>query len=327
MQKRKIGRFEVAPIGLGCMGFTQSYPPFLERRQSIENIRAAVDLGYTLFDTAEVYGPYDNESLVGEALENIRDEVVIETKFGFNLRRPKDGKRLSSKKEDIIAAVEGSLKRLKTDRIDVLYQHRVDPDVPIEEVADTVSKLMKEGKVLEWGLSEANAENIRKANAVCPLSALQSEYSMFFRDHEKDVMDTVEELGLTYVAFSPLGRQMLTGTLKKGDEFKGADFRADTPRFQGENFEHNLALSEYVKELAKEKGCAPSKIALSWILHQKPFIIPIPGTKSPERMKENLDSQDITFTEDELKNINEKLSSFEILGNRYSPANDVLVDR
>jgi len=336
MQKRFLGqnKLEVSSIGLGCMGFSQGYPPFLPKDEAIDVIRKAVELGVTFFDTAEVYGPFVNEELVGEALKPLRDEVKIATKFGFVIGQDdnyKDGARtntLSSKKEHIIRAVEGSLKRLQTDHIDLYYQHRVDPDTPIEEVAETMAELIKQGKVLHWGLSEAGANTIKRANAVCPLTAVQSEYSMWFREHEKDgVIDTLEELGIGFVPFSPLGKAALTGRFNKDTKFEDTDFRSTIPRFTGENWDKNVKLIEYVNKLAEERSATPAQIALAWLLHQKPFIVPIPGTKKVSRIEENMTAQNIKFTQEELADIRQKLDSIELVGNRYSDSQERLINK
>ena len=334
MQTRKLRDLEVSSIGLGCMGFSQGYPPFLPKEESISVIRKAVELGVTFFDTAEVYGPYVNEELVGEALKPLRDEVKIATKFGFIIGENdnyKDGARtttLCSKKEHIIKAVEGSLKRLQTDHIDLYYQHRVDPDTPIEEVAETIAELMKQGKVLHWGLSEAGVNTIKRANAVCPLTAVQSEYSMWFREHEHDdVIDTLEELDIGFVPFSPLGKAALTGRFNKDTKFESTDFRSTIPRFTGENWDKNVKLIEYVNKLAEERSATPAQIALAWLLHQKPFIVPIPGTKKVSRIEENMAAQNITFTQEELTDIRQHLDSIELVGNRYSDSQERLINK
>ena len=264
----------------------------------------------------------------------MRDEVKIATKFGFVIGENddyKDGARtnsLNSKPEHIIKAVEGSLKRLQTDHIDLYYQHRVDPDTPIEVVAETVKELIKQGKVLHWGLSEAGVNTIRRANAVCPLTAVQSEYSMWFREHEKNgVIDTLEELGIGFVPFSPLGKAALTGRFNKDTKFESTDFRSTIPRFSGENWEKNVKLVEYVNELANKKNATPAQIALSWLLHQKDFIVPIPGTKKVSRIEENIGAENITFTPEELQKIREKLNSIELVGNRYSESQEKLINK
>jgi len=294
MKKRKLGNsgLEVSAIGFGCMGMSQSYPPFPEKGEAISLLRSAVELGVTFFDTAEVYGPYTNEELVGEALEPYRDKVVIATKFGYHIQNGKSA-GLDSRPETIRKAVEGSLKRLRTDHIDLLYQHRVDPNVPIEEVAETVGQLMKEGKVLYWGLSEAGAQTVRRANAVLPLAAVQSEYSMWYRKPEEGLFPALEELGVGFVAFSPLGKGFLTGRFNKDTRFDSTDFRSSIPRFKPENLEVNQDLLELIKDIAAKKNATTAQIALAWVLAQKPWIVPIPGNKKLERLKENLEAQDI----------------------------------
>lgn len=324
MKKRILGKsnLEVSAIGLGCMGFTQSYPPYPDRQEAIGVIRKAVELGVTFFDTAEVYSMYQNEELVGEALEPLRDKVVIATKFGYDLEHVKlDAANrpvtLSSKPEVIRRAVEGSLHRLRTDHIDQYYQHRVDPSTPIEEVADTLAGLIKEGKVLHWGLSEAAPATVRRAHAVCPVTAVQSEYSMWYRNPEKELLPTLEELGIGFVPFSPLGKAMLTGRFGKDTKFDGSDFRSTIPRFKPDNLEYNVRLAEYVKELAAAKGTSPARIALGWLLAQKPWIVPIPGTKRIERIAENIGGVEVEFTAEELGEIHRKLDGFQIIGARY----------
>ena len=318
MKKRKLGNsgLEVSAIGLGCMGMSQSYPPFPEKGEAISLLRSAVELGVTFFDTAEVYGPYTNEELVGEALEPYRDKVVIATKFGYHIQNGKSA-GLDSRPETIREAVEGSLKRLRTDHIDLLYQHRVDPNVPIEEVAETVGQLIKEGKVLYWGLSEAGVQTVRRANAVLPLTAIQSEYSMWYRKPEEGLFPALEELGVGFVAFSPLGKGFLTGRFNKDTRFDSTDFRSSIPRFKPENLEVNQALLELIKDIAAKKNATTAQIALAWVLAQKPWIVPIPGTKKLERLKENLGAQDIEFSAQELAEINEALSKINIAGERY----------
>lgn len=318
MKKRKLGNsgLEVSAIGFGCMGMSQSYPPFPEKGEAISLLRSAVELGVTFFDTAEVYGPYTNEELVGEALEPYRDKVVIATKFGYHIQNGKSA-GLDSRPETIREAVEGSLKRLRTDHIDLLYQHRVDPNVPIEEVAETVGQLMKEGKVLYWGLSEAGAQTVRRANAVLPLAAVQSEYSMWYRKPEEGLFPALEELGIGFVAFSPLGKGFLTGRFNKDTRFDSTDFRSSIPRFKPENLEVNQDLLELIKDIAAKKNATTAQIALAWVLAQKPWIVPIPGTKKLERLKENLGAQDIELSAQELAEINEALSKINIAGERY----------
>ena len=325
MKTRFLGKdkLEVSAIGLGCMGFTQSYPPYPDRKDAIETIRKAVDLGVTFFDTAEVYSYGKNEDLVGEALQPVRDKVVIATKFGYDLSETPDLNisarpvSLSSRYETIRKAVEGSLRRLRTDHIDLYYQHRVDPNVPIETVAETVGELIKEGKVLHWGLSEAAPATVRRAHAICPLTAVQSEYSLWYRKPETELLPTLEELGIGFVPFSPLGKAMLTGRFNQDTKFDKTDFRSAIPRFQGENLKHNMELVEYVEELAQRKETTPARIALGWLLAQKPWIVPIPGTKRVERIEENIGSAEIRFTAEELADIRRHLDSIEIIGGRY----------
>lgn len=321
MQKRKLGKsgFEVSAIGLGCMGMSFAFPPYPERNEMVKLIHAAVDMGLTFFDTAEVYGPYTNEELVGEALKPYRGKVIIATKFGFNIV---DGKQsgVNSRPENIRNAVEGSLKRLKTDYIDLLYQHRVDPNVPIEDVAGAVGKLTKEGKVKHWGLSEAGVNTIRRAHAALPLTAVQSEYSMWWRKPEQELIPALEELGIGFVPFSPLGKGFLTGTIGKDAKFNEGDFRNTVPRFTAENLAANQELTEAVKKIAAQKNVTPAQIALAWILAQKPWIAPIPGTTKLHRLKENIASQDIEISSQELAEINAILSKIEIAGARYPDA-------
>lgn len=334
MKKRILGKngLEVSAIGLGCMGFTQSYPPYLPKDEAVKVIRQAVEAGVTFFDTAEVYGPYTNEELVGEALQPYRDKVVIATKFGYDIENNKMDAAgrpiaLSSKPSVIRKAVEGSLKRLRTDHIDLYYQHRVDPDTPIEEVAETVKNLIKEGKVLHWGLSEASAQTVRRAHAVCPLTAVQSEYSMWYRNVEKELLPALEELGIGFVPFSPLGKAVLTGRFNKDTHFDKTDFRSQIPRFNPENLQHNMQLVEYVEDLVKEKNVTPAQIALGWLLAQKPWIVPIPGTKKITRVQENIGGADVVFADEELAKIREKLNSIEIMGARYPKEQEELTGK
>lgn len=334
MKTRFLGKdgLEVSSIGLGCMGFSQSYPPYIPKEEAINVIRRAVELGVTFFDTAEVYGPYTNEELVGEALKPYRDKVVIATKFGYDLENNKKDASgrpitLSSNPNVIRKAIEGSLKRLRTDHIDLYYQHRVDPDTPIEEVAETIKSLIKEGKVLHWGLSEASAATIRRAHAVCPLTAVQSEYSMWYRNAEKEILPTLEELGIGFVPFSPLGKAVLTGRFNKNTHFDKTDFRSQIPRFNPENLQHNMQLVEYVENLAKTKNVTPAQIALGWLLAQKPWIVPIPGTKKVKRIQENIGGTLVQFTSEELMQIREKLNAIEIVGARYPEEQEKLTGR
>lgn len=334
MEKRYLGkdRLEVSAVGLGCMGFTQSYPPYPDKATCINVIRKAVELGVTLFDTAQVYTMGTNEELVGEALQPYRDKVVIATKFGFDLEHPdmdKDNRptALSSKPDVIRRSLEASLRRLRTDHVDLFYQHRVDPDTPIEEVADCLSQLIKEGKVLHWGMSEAAADTVRRANAVCPVTAVQSEYSMWYRNPEKELLPTLKELGIGFVPFSPLGKAMLAGRFNAATKFPAEDFRSHIPRFQGANFQHNVQLAEYVDSLAKEKGTTPARIALAWLLAQEPWIVPIPGTKHVNRIEDNIGAADIKFTPEELDDIRRHLDSFVVEGARYPKEQEELTGK
>ena len=323
MEKRILGNnLEVSALGLGCMGFTQSYPPFPDKNEAIKTIRKAVELGVTFFDTAEVYSMFKNEELVGEALQPFGNDVVIATKFGFDMSnihfegnsRPVE---LSSRPETIRMAIEGSLRRLRRECIDLYYQHRVDPNVPVEEVAETMSALIKEGKVLHWGLSEASPTTIRRAHQVCPVTAVQSEYSLWYRNPEKELLPALEELGIGFVPFSPLGKAILTGRFNANTTFDSSDFRATIPRFQKENLQHNAEIIDYVNQLATEKGTTPARIALAWLLAQKPWIVPIPGTKREERIKENIGAANITFQAEELSEIRQRLDDIQIVGGRY----------
>jgi len=321
MQKRKLGNegLEVSAIGLGCMGMSFSYYPFPEKKDAINLLQKAAESGVNFFDTAEVYGPYINEELVGDALEPYKGKVAIATKFGFNIQ---DGKMVgvNSKPEQIRKAVEGSLKRLRVDVIDLLYQHRVDPNVPIEDVAGTVKDLIKEGKVKYFGLSEAGAQTIRRAHAVQPVSALQSEYSLWTRQHEKEIIPTIEELGIGLVAYSPLGKGFLTGKIDVNTKFQQGDFRNSLPRFTEEARAANKALLDLIEEFAKAKNATPAQIALAWVLAQKPWIVPIPGTTKLHRLTENIGAATIGFTPEELKQIDEASSHIEIEGGRYPEA-------
>ncbi|MBX5438504.1 MAG: aldo/keto reductase [Thermoflavifilum sp.] len=328
MQKRKLGTqgLEVSALGLGCMGMSFGYYPFPEKDEAIRLIRRAVELGVSFFDTAEVYGPYTNEELVGEALQPFKGEVVIATKFGFDIR---EGKMVgtNSRPEQIRKAVEGSLRRLKVETIDLLYQHRVDPQVPIEDVAGTVKELIREGKVRYFGLSEAGVKTIRRAHAVQPVTALQSEYSLWWREPEAEIIPTLEELGIGLVPFSPLGKGFLTGAIDERTQFAPTDFRNTVPRFAEENRKANLALVELLKQLAQEKQATPAQIALAWLLAQKPWIVPIPGTTKIHRLEENLGAVNIQLTADELQQIQEALSKIQIVGDRYNEEHRRRIDR
>jgi aryl-alcohol dehydrogenase-like predicted oxidoreductase len=319
MKKRKLGnsKLEVSAVGLGCMGMSQSYPPFPAQREMIALIRTAVELGVTFFDTAEVYGPFTNEELVGDALAPFRAEVVIATKFGFKFDAGGKQIGLDSRPEHITQAAEGSLKRLKTDVIDLYYQHRVDPDVPIEEVAGAVKGLIAQGKVRHFGLSEAGAHTIRRAHAVQPVTAVQSEYSLWTRTPEAEVLPTLEELGIGFVPFSPLGKGFLTGKIDESTALESSDFRNTIPRFTLENRRANRALVDLLAKVAARKGATPAQIALAWLLAQKPWIVPIPGTKKLERLKENLGSVSVKLTPEDLREIDNAASQIAVHGARY----------
>ncbi|MBI9050542.1 MAG: aldo/keto reductase [Anaerolineaceae bacterium] len=321
MEKRYLGnnKLEVSALGLGCMRMSFGDAPIGTREEMIQVIHDAVDRGVTFFDTAEVYGPYTNELLVGEALEPFKGKVEIATKFGFNLHE--DGSPgwtgLNSRPERIRKVAEESLKRLRIDAIDLFYQHRVDPDVPIEDVAGTVKDLIQEGKVKNFGLSEASAETIRKAHAVQPVAAVQSEYSMWWRDPEEDILATCEELGIGFVPFSPLGKGFLTGKVDENTKFDASDIRSRIPRFQGEALKANLALVEHLKALAEQKGISPAQIALAWLLAQKPWIVPIPGSRKRSRLEENIAAADINLSSADMTDIEKILAKIDILGDRY----------
>ena len=326
MNARTLGSsLKVSEIGLGCMGMSQSYPPIPDRNDSIDLIRAAVDRGVTLFDTAQVYGPFDNEEIVGEALEPVRDQVVIATKFGFELSTGV-ATGVDSRPETITSSVEDSLRRLRTDYIDLLYQHRVDPNVPIEEVAGTVKRLIDEGKVRHFGMSEAGVQNIRRAHAVQPVAALQSEYSLWWREPEDAILPTLEELGIGFVPFSPLGKGFLTGVIDTTTEFAEGDFRNTVPRFTDrEARAANLAFVELVRTIAERKGVTPAQVALAWVLAQKSWMVPIPGTTKLHRLEENIAAAELELTEDDLHEIEDALP--EEQGARYSEANQRMIDR
>jgi len=328
MKKRKLGNsgLEVSEIGLGCMGMSFGYGTAIDKQAAISIIRKAYELGITFFDTAEIYGPFLNEEVVGEAIAPFRDQVVVATKFGFNYV---DGQStgLNSKPAYIRQRVEGSLKRLKVETIDLLYQHRIDPEVPIEEVASTVKDLIREGKVKYFGMSEAGVNNIRKAHAIQPVSALQSEYSLWWREPETKTFATLEELGIGFVPFSPLGKGFLTGKIDINTEFSKNDFRNGIPRFNEENRLANMALVELVKEIALQKSATPAQIALAWINAQKPWIVPIPGTTKIHRLEENVGSVHVTLTVDDLTKIQNALSAIEIVGHRYPESSEKMVDK
>ena len=309
---------EVSALGLGCMGLSFGYGQPTDKQDAIKLLRAAFDAGVTFFDTAEAYGPYTNEELLGEALAPFREQVVIATKFGFIGAKPGNG--LDSRPETIRAVAEASLKRLQTDYIDLFYQHRVDTNVPIEDVAGTIQELMKEGKIRHWGLSEASAGTIRKAHAVLPVTALQSEYSLWWREPEHEVLPTLEELGIGFVPFSPLGKGFLTGAITENTTFDSSDFRNVVPRFSEENRKANQEIVELVKSIAAEKQVTPAQLALAWVLAQKSWIVPIPGTTKLSRLTENIGALNVELTEGDMKAVNEAASKIEIQGARY-PAN------
>lgn len=325
MKKRQLGKsgLEVSEIGLGCMGMSFGYGVVADKKQSIDLIRKAVELGVTFFDTAEVYGPFINEELVGEALEPFKGTVVIATKFGFNI----GGEGLNSRPERIRLVAEESLKRLKIDCIDLFYQHRVDPNVPIEEVAGTVKELIKEGKVKHFGLSEAGVKTIRRAHAVCPVTALQSEYSLWWREPEAEILPALEELGIGFVPFSPLGKGFLTGKMNENTTFDSKDFRSTVPRLSPENLKANLAFVDLLKDIAQRKNITPAQLALAWILAQKPWIVPIPGTTKIERIMENVGSSSVTLSNEELREIKTAAATLKPVGERYSAGAAKLIDR
>lgn len=317
MEKRKLGNsgLEVSALGLGCMGLSFGYGPATEKQDAIKLIRHAFEIGVTFFDSAEAYGPYLNEEVVGEALAPFRNEVVIATKFGFKNGKPADG--LDSRPENIRAVTEASLKRLGTDRIDLLYQHRVDPNVPIEDVAGTVKELIAEGKVKYFGMSEAGAESIRRAHAVQAVTALQSEYSLWWREPEKEILPLLGELGIGFVPFSPLGKGFLTGAINADTSFGESDFRNIVPRFSEENRKANQGLVDALGHIATEKGTTNAQVAIAWLLAQKPWIVPIPGTTKISRLEENMSAADLVLTKQELAEIESALGNIEVVGARY----------
>ena len=327
MKKRKLGNggFEVSALGLGCMGLSFGYGPATERIEAIKLIRAAYERGVTFFDTAEAYGPYANEELVGEAVEPFRKNAVIATKFGFKEGTPAKG--LDSRPERIREHTEAALKRLRTDAIDLLYQHRVDPNVPIEDVAGTVKDLIQQGKVKHFGLSEAGAESIRRAHVVQPVAALQSEYSLWWREPEKEILPTLEELGIGFVPFSPLGKGFLTGAISDKTEFDKTDFRNIVPRFSEESRKANQALVDALGRIAEQKKATRAQIALAWLLAQKPWIVPIPGTTKLHRLEENLGAANVALTAGDLKEIDEAVSAIDVQGDRYPAHLQSLVNR
>lgn len=327
MKKRQLGNsgLEVSALGLGCMGLSFGYGPATEKEEAIKLIRHAYERGVTFFDTAEAYGPYTNEELLGEALEPFRNEIVIATKFGF-----KEGKTalgMDSRPERIREVAEAALKRLRTDRIDLFYQHRVDPNVPIEDVAGTVKELIAEGKVKHFGLSEAGVGSIRKAHAVQPVAALQSEYSLWWREPEEVILPVLEELGIGFVPFSPLGKGFLTGAINENTTFDKSDYRNSVPRFSEDNRRSNQALVNVLGQIAADKNATPAQIALAWLLSQKPWIAPIPGTTKLHRLEENTGAADIELTEKDLQSIHEGLSHINVQGHRYSEQGQKMVNR
>ena len=328
LKRRALGTqgLEVSALGLGCMGMSQSYGSF-DDAESIATIHRAIDLGVTLFDTAEVYGPYTNEELLGRALQGKRDKVVIATKFGFDLRQENRTGAVNSRPDHIRDVVEASLKRLGTDHIDLLYQHRIDPAVPIEDVAGTVGDLIREGKVRYFGLSEAGVANIRRAHAVQPVTALQSEYSLWERGIEAEILPALRELGIGLVPFSPLGRGFLTGTAMRAEDYPEGDFRRGDPRFQGENFTANMRAADAVRALAEEKGVKPGQIALAWLLHQGEYLVPIPGTKRRTYLEENVAAADIALSDAELAALDEALRPGVVAGERYGKIGMAMLDR
>jgi len=323
MQKRKLGKdLEVSAVGLGCMSMTAAYGPPADKGEMIKLIRTAYDRGVTLFDTAEAYGPFVNEELVGEALQPIRDKVVIATKFGFDID-PETGERragTNSRPEHIKRVADACLKRLRTDHIDLFYQHRVDPEMPIEDVAGTVKELVAEGKVKHFGLSEAGVQTIRRAHAVQPITALQSEYSLFWRGPEAELLPTLDELGIGFVPFSPLGAGFLTGKIDENTKFDPTDFRNLVPRFSPEARKANMVLVDLVKAVAERKGATPAQVALGWLLAQKPWIVPIPGTTKQHRLEENLGAVNVELTENDLKQIDDAASRLKLEGARLPEA-------
>ncbi|MHC2990489.1 aldehyde oxidase [Pontibacter sp. HJ8] len=331
MKKRKLGKsgLEVSALGLGCMGMSFGYGPAHDKKQMIALIRKAFELGVTFFDTAEIYGPLTNEELVGEALAPFRDQVVIATKFGF--KAAAEGERhwsaLDSHPEHIKTVVEGSLKRLQTDVIDLYYQHRVDPDVPIEEVAGAVKDLIQAGKVKHFGLSEAGAQTIRRAHAVQPVTALQSEYSLWWREPEQEIIPTLEELGIGFVPFSPLGKGFLTGKIDESTSFDSTDFRNVVPRFTPENRKANQALVELLGKVAQKKSATPAQVALSWLLAQKPWIVPIPGTTKLHRLEENIAAASIELSSEDVQEIDTAFAAIQVQGARYPEQMQKRIDR
>jgi aryl-alcohol dehydrogenase-like predicted oxidoreductase len=329
MQKRTLGKsgLEVSALGLGCMGLSFGYGPATEKQQAITLIRTAFERGVTFFDTAEAYGPYKNEELVGEAIEPFRDQVVLATKFGFTFGENGAINGLNSKPEHIRQVADAALKRLRTDVIDLFYQHRVDPEVPIEDVAGTVKELIDAGKVRHFGLSEASAQTIRRAHAAHPVTALQSEYSLWWREPEKEVLPTLGELGIGFVPFSPLGKGFLTGAINETTQFDSKDFRNSVPRFNAENRKANQTVVEALDKIARKKSATKAQIALAWLLAQKPWIVPIPGTTKLHRLEENLGGAAVELDADDLREIESAVAAIEVQGERYPAHLQVLVNR
>ena len=327
MQSRILGKsgLEVSALGLGCMGLSFGLGPAVEKKAAIELLHKAYDLGITFFDTAEAYGPGDNEELLGEALQPFRNKVVIATKFGFREGRTALG--TDSRPENIRAVAEASLKRLRTDVIDLFYQHRVDPNVPIEDVAGTVKDLIREGKVKHFGLSEAGVDIIRRAHSVQPVTALQSEYSLWWREPEEEIIPILEELGIAFVPFSPLGKGFLTGAINENTTFDKTDFRNTVPRFSEENRKANQAVVDLLARIAKEKNATNAQVALAWLLAQKPWIVPIPGTTKIHRLEENIGAVELALSESDLKEINEAVGKIEVMGARYNEQGQKMINR
>jgi aryl-alcohol dehydrogenase-like predicted oxidoreductase len=328
MQKRKLGKsgLEVSALGLGCMSMSFGYGPAADKQEMISLLRKAVELGVTFFDTAEVYGPFTNEELVGEALAPFRGQVVIATKFGFDCDSGKQG-GVTSQPERIKRVIEASLKRLKVETIDLFYQHRVDPNVPIEDVAETVKDLVQQGKVKHFGLSEAGVQTIRRAHAVLPVTALQSEYSLWWREPEAEVLPTLEELGIGFVPFSPLGKGFLTGAINESTQFSSDDFRSKVPRFSEENRKANQALVDVIGKFAAQKKVTPAQVALAWLLAQKPWIVPIPGTTKLHRLQENVAAASVSLSTEDLRELESAASRITVQGARYPDHLQKLVGR
>lgn len=318
METRKLGNLEVSALGLGCMGMSHGYTPLPGKKDMIALIRSAYEQGITFFDTAEIYGPYTNEELVGEALAPVRDKVVIATKFGFNIVNGKDT-GVTGRPEHIRKVIEGSLKRLRTDYIDLYYQHRIDPATPVEDVAGTIARLAEEGKVKHWGLSEAGTGTIRRAHKIFPVTAVQNEYSIWWREPEKELIPLLEELGIGLVPFSPLGKGFLTGRFGKDTRFGKDDFRNRLPRFTSEAIEANMAIVRLIEEFAEQKNATPAQIALGWLLARKDWIVPIPGTTNPARLDENIKAAAISLTPGEIAGIDDASSRIKLTGHRYPP--------